>query len=177
MKAIFLDRDGTIIEEPPDEVVDSIDKIKILPNALCGLESLKDADFSLFIITNQIGISQGRLSIEEFHIFNNHFLKQLESKDIHISDIFFCPHSPEDNCECRKPKSGLIEQAKQKYEINLNQSYVIGDRKSDILLGKEIGAKTILVQTDVDFTEEELSPDFVAKDLLDVANYILSSSS
>ncbi len=173
--AILLDRDGTLIEELEDEVIDSIQKVRILPNTIPALKLLVKNEFKLFIITNQIGISQGRLTIEQFHNINSHIIRKLESEGIHIEKTFFCPHRPKDNCRCRKPKPGMLEEAKRMYKLNLKEAYVIGDRQSDIQLGKTMGCKTIFVLTGRDSLHkaEAEKPDFVAKDLLDGVKYIL----
>ena len=131
--------------------------------------------FKLFIITNQGDISKGRLTIEQFYKFNNYLLRQLENEGGHIEDTFVCPHRPKDHCICRKPKSGMLEAAEQKYGLNLKGSYVIGDRKTDIQIGKNVGSKTIFVLTGKDSPNKTMNPDFIAKDLLDAAKYILSN--
>ena len=177
--AIFLDRDGTLIEEPEDEVVDSIQKVLVLPNTIPALKLLVKNEFKLFIITNQIGISQGRLTIRQFHDINNHLFRQLEKEGIRIGKTFFCPHGPNDNCNCRKPKPGMLEEAKRMYGFNLKEAWIIGDRQTDIQLGKTVGCKTILVQTGRGLLRKEGAekPDFTAKDLLDAVKYILNKNS
>ncbi|MBI2548212.1 HAD family hydrolase [Candidatus Woesearchaeota archaeon] len=173
-RIVFLDRDGTVNEEPEDEIVDSVQKVRLLPNTIPALKLLVDNKFRLFIITNQIGISKGRLTIKQFHEINNYILRQLETEGISIEDTFCCPHGHQDNCNCRKPKSGMFEAAKQKYRLNLKGSYVIGDRQSDIQVGKCVGSKTIFVLTGKHLSPETIKPDFIAKDLLDAVKYILS---
>ena len=174
-RIVFLDRDGTMIEKPEDGNVNSIQKIRILPNTIPALKLLTANKFKLFIITNQGDINKGTLTIEQFYKFNNHILRQLENEGVHIEDTFVCPHTPQDNCNCRKPKSGMLEAAEQKYGLNLKGSYVIGDRKTDIQIGKNVGSKTIFVLTGKDSPNKTMKPDFIAKDLLDAAKYILSN--
>ena len=171
-RIVFLDRDGTMIESG---TINSIQKIRILPNTIPALKLLTDNKFKLFIITNQGDISKGRLTIEQFHKFNNYILRQLENEGVHIEDTFVCHHRSQDNCNCRKPKSGMLEAAEQKYGLNLKGSYVIGDRKTDIQIGKTVGSKTIFVLTGKDSPNKTMKPDFIAKDLLDAAKYILSN--
>lgn len=174
IKAIFLDRDGTINEEPADEIVDSIDKVKILPNTITGLKLLKNTDFKIFVITNQIGIGFGRLTIKKFNEINNYVLNQLKKEGINIEETFFCPHKPGDKCNCRKPKPGMIEKAEQKYNVDLLKSFVIGDRESDIILGKNAGCKTIMVKTGYGSSINAV-PDYIADDLLDAVKFILQN--
>jgi len=175
IKAIFLDRDGNVNVEPEDEVVDSLEEIRLLPNTISALKLIKTTDFVLFFITNQIGISQGKLTVKKFHQINNLILKQLKDENIQIEKTYFCPHTHEDNCNCRKPKTGMIDKAVKEHNIDLPSSYVIGDRDSDILLGKEVGCKTIFVKTGFD-TMPKTKPDYVAEDLLDAVKYILKNS-
>jgi len=171
IKAVFLDRDGNVNVEPEDEVVDSLDEVELFPNTIPGLKLLKKCSFKLLFITNQIGISQGKLTVNKFHQINNLILKQLKENDIDIEKTYFCPHSPKDNCNCRKPKTGMVDRAAREYNINLQGSYVIGDRDSDMILGKRVGCKTIFVKTGFD-KAPEAEPDYIAEDLLDAAKYI-----
>jgi len=175
VKAIFLDRDGNINVEPEDEIVDSINEVQLLPNTIPALKLLAGTDFKLFFITNQMGISLGRLTIEKFHEINDYILKQVEVEGIKIEKTYFCPHSPEDKCNCRKPKAGMIEKAVKEYDIDLSKSYVIGDRQSDILLGKKAGCKTIWVKTGFD-ESIKIKPDYEAENLLEAVKYILEDS-
>ncbi len=174
IRTIFLDRDGTINEEAEDEMVDSMDKVKILPNTIAALKLLKNTDFRLFIITNQIAIGLGRLSLNDFNKINNYILGKLRVSGIKIEQTYMCPHLPGDNCECRKPKPGMIKQAYKKYDINLKESYVIGDRETDILMGKKVGCKTILVKSGISKTNDAKA-DYFAEDLLDAVEFILTN--
>src|SRR3989344_4804123 len=175
---IFLDRDGTLIAEPEDEVIDSIQKVLILPNTIPALKLLVKNKFRLFIVTNQIGISQGRLTIKQFHDINDYIIRKLEREGIRIEKTFFCPHGPNDNCSCRKPKPGMLEEAKKMYGLNLKEAWMIGDRQTDIQLGKIVGCKTILVLTGKCSLQKAKAekPDFIGKDLLDAVKYIIKQS-
>lgn len=175
-KIVFLDRDGTVNEEPEDEIVDSIQKASLLPNTVPALKLLMENEFQLFFITNQVGIGEGRLNTALFHKINNHILWQLEKEGIRIVDTFFCPHGIEDNCRCRKPKPGMLKEARRKYGVDLEKAYVIGDRRTDVQLGKNVGSKTILVMTGKDSPDGTIKPDYIAKDLLDATNYVLTNS-
>ena len=171
-KAVFIDRDGVIVEDVG--YVHKIKDFKLVPNAIKGLKLLKD--YRLFIITNQSGIGRGVYKTEDFIEFNNHLLKELKEYNIKIEKTYYCPHKPEDNCECRKPKIKFLKEIKKEYNINLEESFVIGDRKSDIELGKNARCKTILVLTgNGDNIKNEVSPDYMAEDLLDAAEWILNN--
>ncbi len=141
MDAIFIDRDGTIIEEV--NYLSSFDQIKIYPFSYPAIKILKNCGYRIFLITNQSGVARGYFS-EDFVIKVNSYL----CEKLGIDDFFYCPHLPEDNCNCRKPNSGMIEFAIKKYpEINLKKSYFIGDKEVDIETGLNCGMKTILVGT------------------------------
>jgi len=171
-EAIFIDRDGVIVEDP--SYVHKIEDFKLVPNAIQGLKLLKD--FKLFIITNQSGIGRGIYEIKDFFKFNKHLINALKDYNIKIEKTYFCPHKPEDNCECRKPKTRFLKEAEKEFGVDLKKSLVIGDRKSDIEMGKIAGCKTILVLTGNGVNaKDEVKPDYAAKDLLDAANWIIEN--
>lgn len=173
MKAIFLDRDGTINAGIPKyERVDSIDKIEILPNAIKGLSLLAELDYTVFLVTNQAGIAEGLISQDKFYEINNEILRQVQSSGVKITETFVCPHGEDSQCDCRKPKPGLLKQAVEKYNIDLANSWMIGDRMTDINTGINAGTKTILVQTGSILEASNAS--YVATDLLDAAKFIKS---
>ena len=179
-KAIFLDREGTINEKIPGrEFIAKIEDFKFLPNAINALNLLSEKDFLLIIITNQTGIGKGYYTEEQYNNVNEFMLSEFKNKNIKINGAYFCKHAPEENCECRKPNLGMVNQAKEDFDINLKESYVIGDKTSDIKLGENAGCKTILVKTghagkDGKF---EIKPDFTAEDLYDAALIILNRRS
>ncbi len=160
MRAIFLDRDGTIIEEV--NYLSNFSQIKLLKNVKEGIEVLKNLNYKIFIITNQSGIARGYFS-EEFVKKVNSFL----CNQLGIDDFFYCPHLPEDNCECRKPNIGLIKKAIKKFpNINLKDSFFIGDKEIDIITGINAGMKSILVMTGYGGKEALCSnANYIVKDL------------
>src|SRR3989338_1410999 len=101
MKAVFLDRDNVIIED--NGFVHKTEDFELLPNAIEGLKLLKK--YSMFIVTNQSGIGRGYFTMKDFEKFNNHLSQQLKKNNIKIKKTYICPHKPEDNCDCRKPKA------------------------------------------------------------------------
>ncbi len=141
MNTVFIDRDGTIIKEV--NYLKSFDQLEIYPFSFNAIKILRQKGYKIIMITNQSGIARGYFS----HNFVNELNKYL-CKKLNIDDYFYCPHLPEDNCECRKPKIGLIKQALKKYpKINLKNSYFIGDKEIDIETGINASMKTILVLT------------------------------
>lgn len=176
MKAVFLDRDGTLILDPPDERVDSLEEIEIFPDTLQAMKELAKLNHGVFIITNQAGIGEGRITEDEFWKIENKVKELLEPSDVKILKTYVCPHRPEDNCECRKPKPHMVLQAAKEFGIDLANSYFIGDRLSDIETGHSAGTKTILVQTgNMPVQAENVT--YVAPHLLDAVEYIASHQS
>ena len=131
-KAVFLDRDGTINYDYG--YVHKKDKLKFLPGVIESLERLNNAGYLLIIITNQSGIGRGYFTLEEYNEFNNYMLEKLKEQGINITKVYYCPHTDNDNCNCRKPKLGLFYQAIDEYNIDLNESYAIGDNERDLAI-------------------------------------------
>ena len=171
-KAVILDRDGTLVQDTGH--VHKAEDFRLLPNVIEGLEKLKK--FMLFVVTNQSGIGRGLYKLEDFKKFNAIMVDELERNKIKIEKIYYCPHKPEDNCVCRKPKTKFLKDAAKAYDIDLKKSFVIGDQIADIELGKNGNCKSVLVLTgNGKKTEKEVKADFVAKDLLDAARWILKN--
>ena len=163
-KAIFLDRDNTLIED--EGYIHKPEKVKLLPGVGEGLKLLKKLGYLLIVVSNQSGIGRGYFKEEDFHKVNSRLQELLKSYGVQIDDFFFCPHKPEDNCNCRKPKTGMIEKASKKWNINVKESYVIGDKDIDVLLAENAGCKKGLKVGGKEF------PTF-----LDAAKYIFENES
>ncbi len=140
-KAIFLDRDGTIIKDLG--YVYQKEKLEFLELTIEGLKKIQNLGYKLIIITNQSGVGRGYFNLTEMEQFNNFLLEKLKDKDVLISAIYTCPHHPDDNCLCRKPKTLLVEKAVKDFQIDTSQSFFIGDDEKDILCGKNSGCKTV----------------------------------
>lgn len=178
--AIFLDRDGTINEEVG--YLNHISRLKIIPGVPKALKLLQKGGFKLFVVTNQSGPARGyfpRELVEEIH---KELIRRLKYFGVKIEEFFVCLHHPDENCFCRKPKTGLLELAFSKYPIDKEKSFVIGDRLIDVELAKNFGLKGILVLTgygrgEVEYLlpQKNIKPDYIAKNLLSAANYILDS--
>lgn len=171
--AIFLDRDGTINQELA--YVSEPEKFELLPKALEGMKKLQGLGYRLVIVTNQGGIGLGYFTKEDFYQVNKKMLSELSNAGITIDKIYFCPHSKAENCPCRKPEIGLILRAREELNLDLSHSYFIGDSAVDMLAGLKAGMRTILIQNDStpDPSLREIRPDFIARDLLEVAEIIL----
>ena len=145
-KAIFLDKDGTIVDDAGSPYQIPSDKL-LLNDVEDGLRYLHQQGYLLFLISNQGWIAQKRLTIQQVEGYFQNIVSQLRAKSIPITAYYFCPHVTKDNCECRKPKPFFVLQAAKKYNIDLSNSYFIGDTDKDIETGKNAGTKTILVKT------------------------------
>jgi len=137
MKAAFLDRDNTLIYDPG--YIHEPEKVVLLEGVGEGLKKLKEAGYLLIVVSNQSGIGRGYFKEEDFWAVNRKLQELLKPYGVQIEDFFFCPHRPEENCNCRKPKTGLIETAVKKHQINLKRSVMIGDKDSDLECGINAG--------------------------------------
>jgi D-glycero-D-manno-heptose 1,7-bisphosphate phosphatase len=171
-KAVFIDRDGTIITEKG--YLSDPSGVEILPTAVEGVRLLKEAGFKIAVVTNQSGVGRGYFSLEELNNVHQYVLDYFQKNKASIDKVYFCPHAPGDNCSCRKPKPGMIEQAQQELNIDLSQSYMIGDSVEDIQLGQGKGVLSILVLTGYgEDTKTKTTPDFIAKSFLEAVQWIL----
>jgi len=169
-KAIFLDRDGTIIEDTG--YAHKLEDLILFPEAVKGLKMLKD-DYMFFIITNQPGIGKGLFTIEDFRTFNNQLIKTLNDNDITIERTYFCPHTG--GCDCRKPSTRYVHEILSEYSIDLAKSWVIGDHPSDIEMGNRAGCKTVYLLTGHgekhlhELESKMIEPTMIAPDFLHAA--------
>ena len=169
-KAVLLDRDGVInkaiIKNGLPTSPNSFDELEILPDVKESILRLKKLNFICIVVTNQPDVSRGKFSKDTVIKINN-FLK----KEIKLDDIFVCYHDDKDNCNCRKPKPGLLLQARKKWNVDFKKSFMIGDRWRDIQAGEKVGCKTIYL--DYKYNEKKpKKPDFVSDSLLNAAHII-----
>ena len=143
-KAVFLDRDGTIIKD--NGYIGNLDDVEFYSFTFEALKLLQE-EFLLFIVTNQSGIGKGLVREKDVENLNDHILNYLSENKIKIEELFYCPHKTEDRCKCKKPLPYFINYAAEKYNIDTDMSYVIGDHPSDILFAKNAGATGIFVLT------------------------------
>jgi imidazoleglycerol-phosphate dehydratase / histidinol-phosphatase len=144
-KLLFIDRDGTLIEEPTDKQIDSIEKLKFLPGVIPALLQLKNAGYSFVMISNQDGLGTQSLPYENFTPPHELMLRIFESQGINFEAICICPHLPDAGCDCRKPKVGLVLDYLVKQTICREISFVIGDRETDMQFADNIGIKGIKI--------------------------------
>ena len=139
-RAIFLDRDGTIIRD--EDYLRDPARITMLPGALEALANLRARGFSLVVITNQSGIARGLIGEDEHARVREEFERQMADAGVPLAGYYFCPHHPDDGCACRKPAAAMIERASSELGLDIPRSFMVGDRESDILAGKRAGCKT-----------------------------------
>jgi D-glycero-D-manno-heptose 1,7-bisphosphate phosphatase len=146
-KALFIDRDGTINKDCP--YCKDPSQIVIYEDAVQLMKEYQDKGYLIVIITNQSGINRGYFSEEDFLNFQKELLGKLHDKGIKITKTYFCPHTPTENCECRKPKIGMIEQAIKEYDINMSESIIVGDRDDmEGELGRRLGIEYKILRRD-----------------------------
>jgi len=181
--AIFIDRDGTIAF-PMHDTID-LDKFRIFDFSAEAVRMINNSNYYAIIITNQPGIAKGRFSEQELEALHQKMKKQLEEKGAHLDAIYFCPHHPDKgfqgerpeykiDCECRKPKPGMILKAAKDLNIDLEHSFMIGDSFRDVLAARNIGIKSIFVKTGEECEEEA---DFTAENLKSAVEIALKNSS
>jgi D-glycero-D-manno-heptose 1,7-bisphosphate phosphatase len=146
-KIVLLDRDGTVIVDPPDERVDTVDKIQLFPDTIAALKELATAAYAVIFVTNQAGIAEGRLTEQDFERINNKVIELLAPSGIKVLKTYMSPHGTNDTNDWRKPGPGMLLQAAADFSFNLADTYMVGDRLSDVQAGQRAGAKTILVKT------------------------------
>ena len=138
-RVLFIDRDGTLIEEPADEQVDSLAKLRLVPGVIAALQRLVAAGFRLVLVSNQDGLGTASFPAAAFREPQDFLRSLLESQGIRFDAEFFCPHFERDGCECRKPKTALLTEYLAATSIDREQSYVIGDRETDLQLAVNLG--------------------------------------
>lgn len=180
MKIIFIDRDG-VINRDLHAYVTSWDRFQFLEGSLEALKRLADNGYEIVIISNQAGVSKGDYTVEELNVINENMLKEIEKVTGKRPTVYYCIHTDEDNCNCRKPKLGLFQQAEDKLgRIDYKNTYFIGDQQRDIETAKNLGAKSILVLSGRSDSEQlkdwELKPDYVKKNLLEAVNWLLGEA-
>lgn len=144
-KFIFLDRDG-VININRDDYVKSIDEFVFLPHSISGIKKIISLGFKIIIVTNQSIINRGIITENELENIHDYMINELKKYDCKIEKIYFCPHSPDENCNCRKPNVGMIENALSEFTIDISKSWLIGDSETDIELANKIGLKSIKIE-------------------------------
>lgn len=173
-RAVFLDRDGTIIEYVP--YLSDPELVRLIPGAGQSLKTLANSGFRLVVITNQSGIQRGLYSESDYEAVNARLAELLREFGVVLDLFVFCPHLPDDRCDCRKPEPGLGFLTAAELGLSLSSSFMIGDNRSDIKFGRAIGATTILVETGLGLEHRNHCAeicDFVIPSLKDAPSIIL----
>jgi len=179
MRAVFLDRDGVINENLDSNYVKSWDEFRFLPRSKEAIKALSDAGLNVIIITNQACIGKGIVSAHIVERINTNMMDEIMQFGGKVRALYYCPHIAEDNCECRKPKSGMLIRASQDFDISLPDSYLVGDDIKDILAGKNVGCKVILVKTGKgtksveQLSKLKVKPDHIVPNLFEASQIIL----
>lgn len=160
-RALFLDRDGTVIEDRG--YMHDPDLVQLLPGAAEALRSIEGEGWALVVVSNQSGLARKLITQPEMDAVQTRFLEVLRRAGVDITASYFCGHGPDENCRCRKPSPFHLEQAAGEHGLDLRQSWMIGDRRSDILCGKNAGCRTIWLANPL-FPVDEGLADFVARD-------------
>lgn len=181
-RAVFLDRDGVITQEPP-YYAHRLSQLKLISKSADAIRLLNENGFVVIIASNQSGIARGYYREEDAILFSQAMKENLAKGGAYIDAIYYCPHHPEAgidrfrvDCNCRKPKPGMLIRAKEELNIDLKQSYIVGDKLSDIEAGKGAGCKTIMVRTGhgaEELKSNQIECDYVADDLYDAVEHIL----
>ena len=176
--AVFLDRDGTISEEVG--YLNHTSRFRMFPFVAAAIRRLNEAGLPVIVVTNQSGVGRGYFPESLVHAVNELMTQQLAEKGAKIDAIYYCPHTSAENCGCRKPKTGMLDRAALEHTLDLQRSFVVGDRYGDMELARNARARSVLVRTG--YGEGELAwhaanwplpPDFVAEDLTQAADWIL----
>ncbi len=147
ISAIFLDRDGVINEKLEGDYVKKWSEFKFLPGAIDAIKLINEKHIPVYMISNQSGIGRGLMTKADLEMVHTKLVEVLAENNAHFDDFFICLHAPEDNCECRKPKPGLLLQAKAKHpNIDFTQSWFIGDSDCDVEAGRNVGAHTYKIK-------------------------------
>ena len=183
-RAIFLDRDGTM--NVSKGFISNADGLELIPGTIEAIKAINKSGALAIVITNQPVIARGQCSFEELHNIHNKLKTLLGEKGAFVDDIFYCPHHPDKgfegevpelkfDCDCRKPKTGMINEAVDKYNIDLSKSYMVGDSTMDLELARNAGVKSVLVDTGFAGNDGKYdrSCDIEAKDLLDAVEKII----
>jgi len=174
-KAVFIDRDGTIARDVP--YCSRPEDFELLPGVAEGIRLLNEHGFKVVVVTNQSGIARGYFTEEMLAKIHDKMRTELAKHGACVDAIYYCPHHPDDECECRKPKPKMLLQAASDLDIDLKQSYIIGDKDMDIEMGRRAGCKTILIaekNKKRELDKQVRFPDYVASRVSAAAQWIIA---
>ncbi len=169
--AVFLDRDGVLVLDVgyPHKVSD----VKLFPDVAPALRSIQEAGHLLLVVSNQSGVGRGLFSLDDVLKFHQALGEKLaqEGVQLNLEQFYVCPHSPADNCSCRKPKPSLLQKAAKAHAVDLTQSYLVGDKETDVQAGRSAGVQTIRMNRDRE--DVQTAANWVVSDLMEAADFIL----
>lgn len=178
--AVFLDRDGTVCEEMG--YLNHLSRFHMFPHAGPAVRRLNDRNVPVILVTNQSGVARGIFPESLLREVHAAMTEELARSGAHVDGIYYCAHRPEDNCDCRKPRTALLESAAREHRLDLTRSFVVGDRYADVAMAHRVGARAVLVLTGYGRGEYEFhrtnwsrQPDFVAEELTQAVNLILAA--
>ncbi len=172
MRAVFLDRDGTIARDV--SYCSKAEDFALFPDAAGAIKLLNAAGFRVVVVTNQSGVGRGYFTEETLAQIHQKMERELREQGAFVDAIYYCPHHPDDGCECRKPKGGMFRKAAERFGIEFDKSFMVGDMAKDIEAGKALGCKTVLVKTGSNFTDS-VSPDYAAQNILEAVQWIIEN--
>jgi D-glycero-D-manno-heptose 1,7-bisphosphate phosphatase len=175
MKIVLFDRDGTVIVDPPDLRVDSVDEVELFPDTIEALKLLAENGFQAIFITNQAGIAEGRFTLEQYEVIQTKVLEMLKPSGLEFLATYMSPYGQNEVNDWRKPGPGMLLKAAQDFDFKLSDTFMVGDRLSDIQAGQHAGTKTILVKT-ANTPVEAPEATYTAQTLLDAAKLIVSTN-
>ena len=150
-KVLFIDRDGTLVEEPDDRQVDSLDKVQLVADVIPALLGLKKVGYRFVMVSNQDGLGTDSFPEDDFNAAQQHILKLFSSQGIEFEEVFICPHVQADGCACRKPRTGLLTRYLARVSLDTDASAVIGDRSTDLELAENLGLRGFMVSAGGEF--------------------------
>ena len=179
VKVVFLDRDGVINRYPGDtKYVNNWDEFKFISGSIKGIKKLNSYGFKLYIISNQAGVSKGLYTQQDLNEINKNMIKEFNTQGAEVEGIYYCTHLKSDNCDCRKPKTGLLKQAILNLGTNPEISFFVGDSFIDMGAARCFGAKSVLVLSGKEKISNrnqwEFEPDYIFDDLKSAADYLCS---
>ena len=178
-RVVFLDRDGTIARDV--HYCRRVEDLEILPTIPEGIRLLNERGFKVIVVTNQSGVARGYFTEETLAQIHEKMRDELAQHGAWVDAIYYCPHHPDEGCDCRKPKPGLIHRAAKEHNIELSQSFFIGDQLQDVEAGRSASCRTVLISSPVPFQMPQdpnnvVKPDFIAHDFLEAYKWVVGTS-
>ena len=151
-KAVFLDRDG-VINKKRNDYVKNVNEFVMLDDVPRAIKLLNDKNYLVIIVTNQSAVNRGLLTREELSKIHKIMSQELEKNGAHVDAVYYCPHRPDENCPCRKPKTGMLEKAIQEHSLSKELSWLIGDSEGDIIAASQVGISGVKMKTNGNILE------------------------